>query len=292
MRKLILLLKDNEMKCLAGLVLGLIVSTAWAQTPVCPVPGDWQFVPEFSDEFNGDKLEDAKWWDFNPMWVGRRPGLYVRDNVAVKDGMLQISATKMPEHMETVENHVRGFHTFATGAVKSKKRVKYGYFEARCKAMPSYCSSAFWFYDPLDPPQKYRRGSYSEEIDVFEVFGEPDKLKNIYHMTLHRQETPYVEATVRLNNVVKGHKWTAPFNFCDGFHRFGFLWTTEVMKWYVDGVERWSVPNENYKTALTVNFDSETFPKWSGMPRLEELPATFYIDYLRCWQLPHMKEGK
>jgi hypothetical protein len=47
MRKLILLLKDNEMKCLAGLVLGLVVSTAWAQTPVCPVPGDWQFVPEF-----------------------------------------------------------------------------------------------------------------------------------------------------------------------------------------------------------------------------------------------------
>jgi beta-glucanase (GH16 family) len=93
-----------------------------------------------------------------------------------------------------------------------------------------------------------------------------------------------------LNNVVKGHKWTAPFSFCDGFHRFGFLWTPEVMKWYVDGVQRWSVPNENHKTALTVNFDSETFPKWSGMPTLEELPATFYIDYLRCWQLPDMKE--
>jgi beta-glucanase (GH16 family) len=273
---------------LIGLLV-LIVSTAWAQTPVCPVAGDWQFVPEFSDEFNGDKLDDTKWWDFNPMWVGRRPGLYVRDNVAVKDGMLQITATKMPDPMETVENQVRGFHTFATGAVKSKKRVKYGYFEARCKAMPSYCSSAFWFYDPLDPPQKYQKGFYSEEIDVFEVFGKPDKLKNVYHMTLHRQETPYVEATVRLNNVVKGEKWMAPFNFCEGFHTFGFLWTSEVMKWYVDDVERWSVPNENHKTALTVNFDSETFPNWSGMPTLEELPATFYVDDLRCWQLPDMK---
>jgi len=39
-----------------GPLMGLlvfVVSTAWAQTPVCPVPGDWQFLPEFSDEFNG-----------------------------------------------------------------------------------------------------------------------------------------------------------------------------------------------------------------------------------------------
>ena len=47
------------MKRLAGLVLGLIASTAWAQAPVCPMPGDWQFVPEFSDEFNDNKLDDA-----------------------------------------------------------------------------------------------------------------------------------------------------------------------------------------------------------------------------------------
>ena len=66
MRKLVL-------SPLMGLLV-LVVSTAWAQTPVCPVPGDWQFVPEFSDEFNGKQLDDAKWWDFNPMWVGRRPG--------------------------------------------------------------------------------------------------------------------------------------------------------------------------------------------------------------------------
>ena len=157
------------------------------------------------------------------MWVGRRPGLYVRDNVAVKDGMLQISATKMPEHMETVENHVRGVHTFATRCRQEQENGRNTVtFEARCKAMPSYCSSAFWFYDPLDPPQKYQKGSYSEEIDVFEVFGKPDELKNIYHMTLHRQETPYVEATVRLDNVVKGHKWTAPFRLLRWFPQIRF----------------------------------------------------------------------
>ncbi len=41
------------------------------------------------------------------------------------DGCLQISATRMPEYMETVENRVRGFNTFATGIVKSKNRIKF-----------------------------------------------------------------------------------------------------------------------------------------------------------------------
>lgn len=38
------------------------------------------------------------------------------------------------------------------------------------------------------------------------------------------------------------------------------------------------------------NFDLETFPNWSGMPTLDKLPARFYVDDLRCWQLPVMKE--
>jgi len=38
-----------------------------------------------------------------------------------------------------------------------------------------------------------------------------------------------------IGNVGQGEKWLAPFTFCDDFHTFGFLWTSEVMKWYVDG---------------------------------------------------------
>ncbi len=263
----------------------LVTFPTFAQNaPKCPLGDGWKYVAEFSDEFEGAALDGNKWWDFNPSWIGRRPGLFCRDNVAVKDGCLQISATRMPEYLETVENHVRGFKTFATGIVKSKKRIKYGYFEARCKAMDSGATSAFWLYDPLDPPEKYRPGSYSEEIDIFEIFGRHAKLERTYFMTYHRQETPYVEATVRINNKAVGTTWIAPHNFVDDFHVYALEWTEDAMVWYVDGVERWRQENANHKTALHIMFDSEIMESWGGLPDLKDLPSTFYIDYVRVWQ--------
>ena len=35
---------------------------------------------------------------------------------------------------------------------------------------------------------------------------------------------------------------------------------------------------------LNLNFDSETMPEWFGLPKKEELPAVFQIDYLRAWK--------
>ena len=268
----------------------LLVSPAlsvFAQTPpACPLGNGWEFVPEFSDEFNGNALDGEKWWDFNPMWVGRRPGYFARENVAVKNGTLQLTARSQDPEKVTVENKVRGFNLFTTAAVKSKKRVRYGYFEARCKSMKASVCNAFWLYDPLDPPAKYREGSYSEEIDIFEVFGKPTKkgAERILFTTVHRFETPYVEATVKLRNKSTGSKWKAPFNFCDDFHVYAFLWTPEKMKWFIDGQEVFALENEHYHTALHINFDSEIMQGWVGLPDPADLPATFHIDYVRHWR--------
>ena len=49
--------------------------------PVCPLGDAYEFAPELSDEFNGDELDDSKWWDFNPSWRGRKPALFSRENV-------------------------------------------------------------------------------------------------------------------------------------------------------------------------------------------------------------------
>ena len=57
----------------------LTFKLAAAQEPVCPLGDGWKFVPQFSDEFNQDKLDADKWFDTNPGWLGlsqggRRPG--------------------------------------------------------------------------------------------------------------------------------------------------------------------------------------------------------------------------
>ena len=253
------------------------------ETPVCPLGNEWIFSPEFSDEFNGKLLDADKWWDFNPTWIGRVPCLFSRDNVKVADGFLQLTTRKMPADWETLENKTRGYHTWTSAIVKSKKRVMYGYFEVRSKAMASAASSAFWFYDPLDAPVKHKEGDVSEEIDVFEVFGKHPKLGRTYFTTVHVQRTPYVESVVRLGLKSTGSKWKSPFDFSADYHLYALLWTPDVLKWYVDGQEVWSQKNEDYHRPLYIMFDSEIFVNWGGIPDDKDLPSTFNVDYLRRW---------
>jgi len=267
------------------LALAVPLATAQQPPPSCPLGSGWRLVAGFSDEFEGNTLDADKWWDFNPTtFIGRKPGLFSRDNVAVGEGLLHLTASRMPRAMETVENAARGYHTFATAIVKSRNRIRYGYFEVRCKAMNSAATSAFWFYDPLDADKKYKPGSFTEEIDVFEIFGKHPKLAHTLFMTVHRQETPYVETLVRVNLKSTGNQWVAPHNFTDDYHVFGLLWTADEIKWYVDGTERWAIRNEFHTNPLHMMFDSEIMEAWGGLPDLNDLPSTFVIDYVRSWQ--------
>jgi beta-glucanase (GH16 family) len=255
---------------------------------VCPVHPEWKLNPEFSDEFNGSGLDREKWWDFNPTMHGRKPAFFSRENVRVHNGLLELWAKVQQPEEVTEENRVRGYDKFTTSIIKSKKRIRYGYFETRCKSMKAGASSAFWLYDPLDAPVKYREGSFSEEIDIFEVFGLPTQKEfyRKYSMTVHRQKTPYVETLVRsafpLEN--KTSSCTVPFDFYDDFHLYGFLWTPEEMTWYVDGKEVFIRKNDYFHTALNICLDSEIMESWAGLPDPADLPAAFYVDYLRIWQ--------
>ena len=74
----------------------------------------WVFDLEFSDEFNSKNLDDNKWWDFNPSWHGRKPGYFARENVAVQDGSLQLTARNQKPGEVSVENKVRGYDKFTT----------------------------------------------------------------------------------------------------------------------------------------------------------------------------------
>jgi beta-glucanase (GH16 family) len=258
--------------------------------PACPMGADWKFIPGFSDEFNGNGLDCEKWWDFNPAMHGRKPAYFSRDNVVVNKGNLELWSKSLKPEEVTEENRVRGYDKFTTSIIKSKQRIRYGYFETRCRGMKAGASNAFWLYDPLDAPEKYREGSFSEEIDIFEFFGLPTKkeVDRKFFMTVHRQKTPYVETLVKsafpLEN--KSSAYTVPFNFYDDFHVYGFLWTPEVMTWYVDGKEVFTRKNDYFQTALHMIFDTEIMEGWAGLPDPADLPAAFYVDYCRVWQLP------
>ena len=114
------------MSGISGAVIMVALVGLGQNPPACPLGEGRVFAPEFGDEFNDPSLDAKKWWDFNPDWCGRKPAYFARENVAVEDGLLQLTARAQKPEEVTVENKVRGYDKFTTATVKSKKRIQYG----------------------------------------------------------------------------------------------------------------------------------------------------------------------
>lgn len=236
---------------------------------------------EWRDDFNGDKLDDAAWCDWVWSFPGRRTGfLFARDNVAVSNGCLNLTARLMRDDEKTVENLRRGFTSYATSLVRSRKKFHYGYFECRARTMNSKVCNAFWLYDPLSdkPEKKFRAGDFSEEIDIFEIFG---SLRDWYG-TVHCLKTPYVEAIAYAGMEKlpdKSKKIALDFDPSADFHIYGFRWTEKELIWYIDGREVFRRRNDRFHRPLHVTFDCEIMYAWVGEPEKGSLPQVFSIDW-------------
>jgi beta-glucanase (GH16 family) len=230
--------------------------------------GQWSRYEPMWDEFNDNRLDPAKWIDYNPGWKGRQPGYFWKGNVLVADDNLQLTMRQYePPDMPKNE----GFHTWSSAAVKSTDKVLYGYFEMRARPMRSNGSSAFWFYADGD--------GWWTEIDVFEISGGAAEHKRRVYMTQHVMKTPAEDRHWSVGGV-----WEAPFDLADDYHVYGLQWDEKEIKYYFDGALLRTGPNTHWRQPLHLNFDSETMPDWFGLPDNKDLPSTFSIDYMRSWQ--------
>ena len=230
--------------------------------------GSWVPYAPMTDEFEGAKLDLRKWWPRNPRWLGRQPAYFWPGNVTVSDGKLHLTMRK-EEVAEAPKE--KGYHTYTSAAVQSKGRVKYGYFEIKAKPMKSHGSSSFWFYH--NEPQVWT------EIDVFEIGGGAPGFERKYNMNVHVFKTP-----TEKEHWSSHGEWVAPADLADDYHVYGLEWDEEKIRWYFDGVlVRW-VANRHWHQGLTLNFDSETMPKWFGLPDDADLPSTYSIEYVRTWK--------
>ena len=279
MKKLILILLLNQT---------IILSQDNFQ-PNAKLSGLWVLDKSFSDEFNKTKLDETKWWDFNPAWHGRKPSHFARSNVKVKKGLLRLSAKTLDPKKVSIQDKSRGYDKFSTAIIKSKNRSYYGFYEARAKSMKAAVCNAFWLYDPLEESIKYREGEYSEEIDIFEVFGKANKKENqrAYYAAVHRYQTPYVESLVNKKKYKLENRYTrleVPYDFYEDFHIYGLLWTADELVWFLDGEEVFRRKNDFFKRPLHIIFDAEIMDTWDGLPNADDLPSTFEIDYVRVWR--------
>lgn len=264
--------------------------------------GSWLLNEEVSDEFEGEALDESKWLiqgrngEYQSNFVGRPPSQFSTENVRLEDGKLKLETKWEPDYNFSPKTHPNTgekFENITTAAVISKKVFQYGYMEVKTKSANAPITSSFW-------TTNQRTAAVKSELDMFETFGGHKtnaawrkRLK--FNIISWEPNNPYYlpggNGPVYTDNIQVQHETAS------GFHVYGYEWTPDYIKIYVDGVLH--AEGSIIKDVLTGNgadlnrwvtdtpyhiwFDSETFP-WLGLPQEADLPADFEIEYLRVWQ--------
>ncbi|TGV00782.1 T9SS type A sorting domain-containing protein [Flavivirga rizhaonensis] len=261
--------------------------------------GGWILNTDVSDEFDGTVLDEVKWQIqgkdgiYKSNFKGRQPSQFSPNNALVEDGKLKIRTKWEPDFPFDSDCRTEGgvercFENITTAAVISKQQFQYGYMEIMCKAANAEVTSSFW------------TTGFQSELDMFEMFG-GHKTNDAWKKRLKFNMISWDPNNYYYLPDGNGPAYTeniqASENTADAFHIYGFDWTSEYVKVYIDGV----LTSEIYKSDVTNNgtdpdawvtdvpywvwVDSETF-WWLGLPEAADLatPVDYEIEYIRVWQ--------
>lgn len=208
----------------------------------------------FEDEFKAPL--DAAAWNIIEAEPFKNNELqtYTKSAVTVEDGMLKITSGKEGKG-------------YTSGAVttENKQLFRYGRIEIRAK-LPSGKGMfpAFWLL-----PQS---GELYPEIDIIEFLGDdPDSIWHVMHYEKGGEKRKY------------SRKYQGE-SFDSGFHIFSLEWTEKSLKWFIDGVETYSVKDNIPSGKMFLYINTAVGGDWPGSPgESTEFPQTMLIDYIKYY---------
>ena len=182
-----------------------------------------------SDEFNGDKLDRAKWatrylYQNETMDHFNDENQRYGDGHVVADGVLNLIAKKMPGSVSLYESAM----------IRSHRTFYYGYYEARV-FLPDAKGiwPAFWLEADYDIDGKTW---HPPEIDIFEfvINGVEDKANSLHSNTAG----PWSEKSytyVDRNFLLKFQNMYGSEDLNLGWHVAGFVWAPDRISLFWDG---------------------------------------------------------
>ncbi|MDV7185901.1 family 16 glycosylhydrolase [Lutibacter sp. TH_r2] len=287
----------NIAKQVLVLILFIAASTIYAQKAPTflkgedPKPSDkkWKLIKNMSDEFNGKKLDEAKWQSSGQGWKGRAPGLFLPENVIVADGSLQITTTKMDK---TVIKNNKEF-THGGGYVGSRNGMKYGYYECSMKANKTFMSSTFWLINENRGVQGCDRRT--TELDIQECVGQivndakwmeffDQRMNSNTHSRNIPEGCDYKKGTSKGGGDLGGKVY-------DDYHVYGVWWKSkDEVLFFLDGkLVKKVTPPADFNIPMHLRMVVETYdwnpvPADGGMNKSKEDRTTNY-DWVRSWKL-------
>ncbi|AEE24436.1 glycoside hydrolase family 16 [Glaciecola sp. 4H-3-7+YE-5] len=268
--------------------------------PQAPEGFEWVPIQSMSDEFNTHQLDSTKWRDHITTWQGRPPAEFLKENVKVANGNLELKTSTHPKPNDT--------YSMAGSAVSGKMPTTFGYFEARIKASKTKMSTTFWLHSDQADAREEGCGQYhSTELDILETIGgwPEDNWANVMRSNTHYKPSEMVDGKCQgAPYISKGTKYDSKAKLSENFNTYSMWWVTpNQMHFYFNGKLTGTVDLAHERDRLP--FDSEmslrmvveTYnwqPKWipeghAPYPSESELDDpeinTAYYDHVRSYQL-------
>ncbi|MDW7690827.1 family 16 glycosylhydrolase [Flammeovirgaceae bacterium SG7u.111] len=284
-------------KALLTVVLISLSTLLHADPPEPPVGFRWVLQAAFSDEFNGTKLDQNKWFDHYPGWEGRAPARFEPKALSMKNGNLEIKSG--------VLDKPKGKYTMYGGGIVSKSsEAHFGYYECRAKASKIAMSTTFWMSNDkvlFTEKGDCANDKYSQELDIQECIGGGtvhQKFRNGMNSNTHYR---YIKCGEKKETFFsKGAGTFLNSEVSDEYHTYGAWWKSpEEVEFYADNefFEMVKVTKEisdkPFDRPMHVNMVTETY-NWQPAPSNEDLENdeinTAYYDWVRGYKLVPINE--
>lgn len=239
-------------------------------------PSNVNWVPTWSDEFNGNALDTSKWipsFTNNP--TNNSLHAYRPSQVSVSNGSLVI----------TSENKPTGGLPYLSGLVTSTNRQHYGRFEVRGD-LPT--SRGMWPAIWLLPDTQQFPWPSQGEIDIMENRGdEPFTTSSAFHWGTN---PPYQHNFLYQENELINRSGMTDYHA--DFHVYAAEWDADQIRYYVDDVHHYTVFNASTEGFVT----NQTAPMamilntavggdfLSNPDETTVWPQQFLVDYVRVFE--------
>lgn len=259
------------------------------------VPHEESFEPVWSDEFDGDSLDTAKWHGHGcGENVEVRRGSYWSTAVLrMEDGCLHIPTEYYPEGLNG--NGKPGWYTCGIDT-SGLYEQQYGYFEVRC-ILPKGAGlwAAFWMLcggmSNMDGT-----GLDGAEIDIFESPFSTDKYSRRVSSNIHIDG---YGADLKSFHVCEPYLLiNDPY---EKFNTYGLEWNETGYTFYVNGIKTGEsdfggasqTPEYMILSVEVGGADAEPGASWAvGTLSGSDKPTDFIIDYVRAYQYRPGEEQK
>ena len=252
---------------------------------------NWQLVWE--DNFDGYDLDSTKW--MQEYGTGAQYGMwgwgngelqhYQSQNTTLNNGIAKIEVKEEPGGITETFWNQTSYYSSSKITTKGKFDFRYGKVEARIKTIDG---QGFWPAFWMLPAN----GSWpcDGEIDIMEQWGNP-YLTNSTSGAAHIGTCPYSSSS---HFYETSSAYISSGSYADDFHTFSIIWNEDIITWYVDEIELfslnpssfWSIPSQSdwpfnsNEWYLMINLAITQ----SGPDTNTVFPNQMEIDYVRVYQ--------